>query len=115
MAVAIRKNGLLGVEHPLLPRLFYVPQGGCPMIMTQEQAFLKAQQQLQTLIDFVGRASAEQQRLDQVERGLLSHLLELALSLLTAFVAAAGDGNGADTATAPVCRMQHPLPQPPSP
>lgn len=82
------------------------------MIMTQEQAFLKAQQQLQTLIDFVGLASAEQQRLDQVERGLLNHLLELGLSLLTAFVAAAGDGNGGDTATAPDGTVHKRLPEP---
>ncbi len=82
------------------------------MIMTQEQAFLKAQQQLQTLIDFVGRASAEQQRLDQVARGLLSHLLELGLSLRTAFGAAAGDGNGGDTATAPDGRVHQRLPEP---
>jgi hypothetical protein len=82
------------------------------MIMTQEQAFLKAQQQLQTLIDFVGRASAEQQRLDQVERGLLSHLLELGLSLLTAFVATAGDGNCGDTTTAPDGSVPKRLPEP---
>jgi hypothetical protein len=82
------------------------------MIMTQEQAFFKAHEQLQTLIQFVGRASAEQQRLDQVERGLLKHLLELGMSLLTAFVSAAGDGDSGETATAPDGSVQRRLPTP---
>jgi hypothetical protein len=82
------------------------------MIMTQEQAFLKAQEQLQSLIAFVGQASAEQQRLDQVERGLFRHLLELGLSLLTAFVAAAGDGDRGDTTTAPDGSVPRRLPEP---
>jgi hypothetical protein len=69
------------------------------MIMTQEQAFLKAQEQLQSLIAFVQQSSQQQLRLDQVERGLFSRLLQLGFSLLTAYVAAAGDGNVGDTAT----------------
>lgn len=82
------------------------------MIMTQEQAFLKAHMQLTSLIDFVGQASAEQQRLDQVERGLLSQLLELGMSLLTAFVSAAGDGDGGETITAADGSVQRRLPEP---
>jgi hypothetical protein len=69
------------------------------MIMTQEQAFLKAQEQLQALFAFVQQSSQQQFRLDQVERGLFSRLLQLGFSLLTAYVAAAGDGNVGDTAT----------------
>jgi hypothetical protein len=69
------------------------------MIMTQEQAFLKAQEQLQALFAFVQQSSQQQLRLDEVERGLFSRLLQLGFSLLTAYVAAAGDGNVGDTAT----------------
>jgi len=69
------------------------------MIMTQEQAFLKAQEQLQALFAFVQQSSQQQLRLDQVERGLFSRLLQLGFSLLSAYVAAAGDGNVGDTAT----------------
>jgi hypothetical protein len=82
------------------------------VIMTQEQAFLKAHAQLQALIDFVGHAAAQPQRVDQVERGLLSQLLELGLSLLTAFVAAAGDGDAGDTTTAPDGSVPRRLPEP---
>lgn len=82
------------------------------MIITQEQAFLKAHEQFQALLDFVGRASGEQQRLDQAERGLLSGLLELGMSLLTAFVAAAGDGDRGETTTALDGSLQRRLPEP---
>jgi hypothetical protein len=82
------------------------------MIMTQEQAFGKAQQQLLTLIAFVRQATQDQQRLDQVERGLFTHLLQLGLSLLTAFVAAAGDGDVGDTTTTPEGTPCRRLPQP---
>lgn len=82
------------------------------MIITQEQAFLKAHEQFQILLDFVGRASGEQQRLDQAERGLLSGLLEMGMSLLTAFVAAAGDGDRGETTTAPDGSVQRRLPEP---
>jgi hypothetical protein len=70
-------------------------------MMTQEQAFLKAQSQLHALLDFVRQASQQHDRIDQVERGLFAHLLALGHSLLTGFVAAAGDGNVGDRAAAP--------------
>ena len=70
-------------------------------MMTQEQAFLKAQDQLRALLDFVRLASQRHDRIDQVERGLFAHLLALGHSLLTGFVAAAGDGDVGDTASAP--------------
>jgi hypothetical protein len=82
------------------------------MIMTQDQAFGKAQQQLLDLIAFVRQATQDQQRLDQVERGLFTHLLQLGLSLLTAFVAAAGDGDVGDTTTTAEGTPCRRLPQP---
>lgn len=63
------------------------------MILAQEQAFLKARQQLQAIETFVEQTSTTSQRIDEVERKLFSQLLALGLSLLEAFVAAQGDGN----------------------
>lgn len=63
------------------------------MIVACERAFLKAQQQLQTLEMFVEQAAADGQRIDQVERELFSQLLVLGHTLLMAFVAAQGDGD----------------------
>ena len=71
------------------------------MILTQEQAFLKAQAQLADLIAFVRASPGEGLRIDQVERGLFERLLQLGLSRLIAHVAASGDGDVGDTATAP--------------
>lgn len=63
------------------------------MIMAQERAFLKAQQQLQSMEAFVKEAAANELRIDQAERELFSRLLALGHSLLEAFVAAQGDGD----------------------
>jgi hypothetical protein len=63
------------------------------MIMAQERAFLKAQQQLQALEAFVEQAAVDELRIDQVERELFSRLLAVGLTLLGAFVAAQGDGD----------------------
>ncbi len=63
------------------------------MIMAQERAFLKAQQQLQAMEAFVKEAAANERRIDQAERELFSRLLALGHSLLEAFVAAQGDGD----------------------
>jgi hypothetical protein len=82
------------------------------MIMTQEQAFLKAQDQLAGLIAFVQGASAQALRLDQVERGLFDRLLQLGLSLLTAHVAAQGTGDVGETATTPAGQTCRRLPEP---
>jgi hypothetical protein len=82
------------------------------MIMTQEQAFLKAQEQLLELIAFAQQSSHDQLRIDQVERGLFSRLLHLGLSLLTAYVAAAGDGNVGATATDSHDQTCNRLPEP---
>ena len=63
------------------------------MIVAQEQAFLKAQRQLQALEALVEQAVADGQRIDLVERELFSQLLMLGHTLLAAFVGAQGDGD----------------------
>src|SRR3954447_21743591 len=62
------------------------------MIITPEQAALKAQQQFDALRDFVNRAARDGQRIDTVERELFRQPLGLGHTLLSAFVAA-GDGD----------------------
>src|SRR5512135_2087925 len=63
------------------------------MIITPEQATLKAQQRFESLLGLVRQASQDGQRIDTVERDLFRHLLALGLDLLTAFVARQGDGD----------------------
>ncbi len=63
------------------------------MIITPEQAALKAQQQFDALRDFVDQAARDGQRIDTVERELFRQLLGLGHSLLSAFVAQQGDGD----------------------
>ena len=63
------------------------------MIITPEQAALKAQHQFDALRDYVGRAARDGQRIDTVERELFRQLLGLGHSLLSAFVAQQGDGD----------------------
>ena len=63
------------------------------MIMAQERAFLKAQQQLQAMEAFVEQAAADEHRIDQVERELFGRLLAVGLTLLEAYVAAQGNGD----------------------
>jgi hypothetical protein len=63
------------------------------MMMTQEQAFLKAQEQLQAIQAYIEEASGQQERIDKVERALYAQLLVLGRTLLQAFVAAQGDGD----------------------
>lgn len=81
-------------------------------MMTQEQAFLKAHEQLQSLIAFVQQAHDQRLRLDQVERGLFSLLLQLGHSLLQAHVAAAGDGDAGPTVTTDEGQSHRRLPAP---
>lgn len=64
------------------------------MIMLQERAFLKAQQQLQAMEAFVEQSAEEGQRIDRVERELFAQLLAIGHTLLAAFVAAQGNGDG---------------------
>ena len=85
------------------------------MMMAQERAFLKAQQQLQAMETFVEQAAEDEQRIDQVERELFSQLLAVGLTLLAAFVAAQGDGDaGPQLETADgrtVRRLKQPRPR----
>jgi hypothetical protein len=70
------------------------------MIMAEERAFLKAQQELQAMETFVERAARDERRIDEVERELFSRLLNLGHMLLASFVAAQGDGDmGAEVST----------------
>jgi hypothetical protein len=82
------------------------------MIMTPEAAFLKAQQQLHELITFALQASHDRLRIDLVERGLFSQLLQLGHSLLTAFVAQAGNGDVGDSTSAGHGQTCKRLPEP---
>ena len=52
------------------------------MIIAQERAFLKAQQQLQALEAFVEQAAVDELRIDQAERELFSRLLAVGLVFL---------------------------------
>src|SRR3954451_8799299 len=63
------------------------------MIISPEQAALKAQHQFDALRDYVGRAARDGQRIDTVERELFRQLIGLGHSLLSAFVAQQGDGD----------------------
>jgi len=69
------------------------------MMMTKEKEFLNAQTQFSTLLSLVTQAVADGQRIDQVERGLFTGLLQLGLTLLKAFVAGHGDGDVGSTLT----------------
>ena len=63
------------------------------MIITPEQAALKARERFDALLNLVQQAHQDGQRIDTVERELMRHLLALGLDLLTAFVAHHGDGD----------------------
>jgi len=76
----------------------FSPTKGTTMIMDQEQALLKAQAQLQQLLQTVHVAVDAHQRIDQVERDLMLQLLDLGRTLLNLFVARHGDGDRGATA-----------------
>jgi hypothetical protein len=80
------------------------------MIITQERAFLKAQQQFQAMVAFVEQAAVDELRIDQVERDLFSRLLAVGLTLQKAFVAAQGDGDTGAKVKTPdgrtLCRLK---------
>jgi hypothetical protein len=71
------------------------------MILTQEQAFLKAEKQLHKLMALVRQAADEGWRIDQAERSVMGELLQVGHSLLSAFVAGHGDGDAGETTTTP--------------
>jgi hypothetical protein len=76
----------------------FSPIKGTTMIMNQEQAHLKAQAQLDQLIQSVLAAVEESRRIDQLERDLMAQLLDLGLTLLNLFVAQHGNGDLGETA-----------------
>jgi hypothetical protein len=63
------------------------------MITAIEIDFFKAQEQFESICEFVQRASEQGARIDQVERGLFPQAMEMCLHMLRAFVAAHGDGD----------------------
>lgn len=75
----------------------FSPTKGTAMIMNQEQALLKAQAQLDQLIESVYSAVEESRRIDQVERDLIAQLLDLGLTLLSLFIAQHGHGDLGET------------------
>jgi hypothetical protein len=81
------------------------------MILAPEQAALKAQHQFDALRDFVQQAARDGQRIDTVERELFRQLLGLGHTLLTAFVAAHGDGDLGPHAEMPEGRTVRRLPE----
>src|SRR3954468_5978911 len=81
------------------------------MIITPEQAALKAQQQFDALRDYVDRAARDGQRIDTVERELFRQLLGLGHSLLSAFVALLGDGDLGPQAETPDGHVARRLPE----
>jgi len=82
------------------------------MILTQEQAFLKAEKQLQQRMASVRQAADEGERIDQAERSVMKQLLQVGLSLLTAFVARHGDGDVGETMRTPEGQTVHRLDEP---
>src|SRR4051812_16209758 len=87
------------------------PPGAPAMIITPEQAALKAQHQFDALRDFVQQAARDGQRIDAVERELFRQLIALGHTLLSAFVAAQGDGDLGPQAEAPGGHTVRRLPQ----
>src|SRR3954453_4177845 len=81
------------------------------MIITPEQAALKAQHQFDALRDFVEQAARDGQRIDTVEREVFRQLLGPAHPLLSAFVAAHGDGDLGPEAETPEGRTVRRLPE----
>jgi hypothetical protein len=80
------------------------------MIITPEQAALKARHQFDALRDYVDRAARDGQRIDAVERELFRQLLGLGHSLLSAFVAQQGDGDLGPQAEVPDGHVARRLP-----
>ena len=63
------------------------------MILAKEQALLKARQLMTQLEQLVETSAADSRRIDLVERELFSGLLQVGRQLLSAFVAAEGNGD----------------------
>src|ERR1700757_1300548 len=63
------------------------------MILAKEQALLKARQLMTQLEQLVETSAADSLRIDLVERELFAGLLQVGRQLLSAFVAAEGNGD----------------------
>src|SRR5512142_2498578 len=85
--------------------------GGLVMIITPEQAALKAQERFDHLLDLVRQASHDGERIDTVERDLMRHLLALGHDLLALFLAKQGDGDLGPTMQTSEGRALHRLPE----
>ena len=81
------------------------------MIITPEQAALKARVQFDALRDFIQKAAQDGQRIDAVERSLMRQLLDLGHTLLSAFVAHQGDGDQGPEARTTGGRVARRLPR----
>jgi hypothetical protein len=62
-------------------------------MITKQQALHKAEEQFSELVEMVDQAIQDGWRVDELERSSFAKLLDLGYQLLTAFVAAQGDGN----------------------
>ena len=67
------------------------------MIFTEEEALLKGRQLFDDMIALVKQAANEHQRIDTLERTLMSQLLALGHSLLGVFLARQGEGDRGET------------------
>lgn len=63
------------------------------MILAQEQLLLKGQSQFNQIVAFIRQSDAAGSRIDQVEQGLWTQLLDLGRAMLESFVAAQGSGD----------------------
>ena len=69
------------------------------MMISREGSFGKFEELLEEMVSFVEQSSADQARIDSVERELFSKLLVLGRELLKRFVELAGDGDVGETLT----------------
>jgi hypothetical protein len=86
--------------------------GDLAMIITPEQAALKAQERFDHLLNLVQQAGHDGQRIDTVERDLMRSLLALGHDLLMAFVAHQGDGDRGPEVETADGRIVRRLPEP---
>lgn len=75
-----------------------------------EREFLKAHEQFDGLVERIRRASEEGRRIDEAERLAFTGLLSMGLTLLKAFVAAAGNGDVGESLQVPSVPPQVPGP-----
>ena len=107
----LAKAAPLGQNIGLYTPMFRLTKGTA-MILTQEQALLKAHEQFQQLLDSVQQAVEQNLRADQVERDLMRRLLDIGLTVLNVFVARHGDGDSGPTIETLDGRILQRLPEP---